>query len=455
MHLDPIAARRTQAGAPVVHGIHALLWTLDVLATCGRLRQCTTYIEAEFQKFIFVDSLVSICLVGETEDAIEIQLESDGLATTTITIRRESAGVDPLPPPDLEEPSYPTQPVEHALQDLVGLHGRFSNDSEGSIRELALQFPHAAAVLGEERVQGIALTSKLVGMICPGLHSIYNSLVVQSAKSNSSDRQLNFRVSDVDERFRRVELSIWGSGLVGDISAFVRLPPVLPPDFSQIADVVSRTEFSEISALVVGGSRGLGAVAAKIIAAGGGRSVVTYAVGRLDAELLRDEIISERGPEACRIIQYDVRRALDGQLTELGCDFNQLYYFATPQIFGQTADLFATDRLAEFLRFYVDAFYELCIGLRQNRADELRVFYPSSVGIDQRPKGITEYCMAKVAGEILCDDMNKFMRGIRVISSRLPRMLTDQSATVVPTATADAIAVLLPLIRQMNAPAAT
>src|SRR5271163_3454397 len=29
MHMDPIAARRTPAGAPVVHGIHTLLWLLD------------------------------------------------------------------------------------------------------------------------------------------------------------------------------------------------------------------------------------------------------------------------------------------------------------------------------------------------------------------------------------------------------------------------------------------
>ena len=28
MHMDALQARRTQAGAPVVHGIHLLLWAL-------------------------------------------------------------------------------------------------------------------------------------------------------------------------------------------------------------------------------------------------------------------------------------------------------------------------------------------------------------------------------------------------------------------------------------------
>src|SRR6516164_7346096 len=32
MHIDEVAARRTQAGAPVVHGVHAVIWALDSIA---------------------------------------------------------------------------------------------------------------------------------------------------------------------------------------------------------------------------------------------------------------------------------------------------------------------------------------------------------------------------------------------------------------------------------------
>ena len=31
IHMDPVAARRTLVGFPVVHGVHALLWSLDSL----------------------------------------------------------------------------------------------------------------------------------------------------------------------------------------------------------------------------------------------------------------------------------------------------------------------------------------------------------------------------------------------------------------------------------------
>jgi len=38
MHMDALQARRTQAGAPVVHGINLFLWALDSFAQ--RLPSC-------------------------------------------------------------------------------------------------------------------------------------------------------------------------------------------------------------------------------------------------------------------------------------------------------------------------------------------------------------------------------------------------------------------------------
>ena len=39
--------------------------------------------------------------------------------------------------------------------------------------ELGSAFPALAAAIGVERVTGIALLSTIVGMACPGLHSIF------------------------------------------------------------------------------------------------------------------------------------------------------------------------------------------------------------------------------------------------------------------------------------------
>src|ERR1700683_3650560 len=55
MHLHAGAARRTQAGAPVVHGMHALLWALDVLAAADLIGPQLCEIRAQFRKFTYLD----------------------------------------------------------------------------------------------------------------------------------------------------------------------------------------------------------------------------------------------------------------------------------------------------------------------------------------------------------------------------------------------------------------
>jgi len=63
---------------------------------------------------------------------------------------------------------------------------------------------------------------------------------------------------------------------------------------------------------------------------------------------------------------------------------------------------------------------------------------------------MTEYAMAKTAGETLCADLMREDLGLRILVSRLPRVLTDQTATVAQAQNADPLAVMLPLIREMQ-----
>jgi nucleoside-diphosphate-sugar epimerase len=103
----------------------------------------------------------------------------------------------------------------------------------------------------------------------------------------------------------------------------------------------------------------------------------------------------------------------------------------------------------QFTRFYINGFYSLCMALRLRKGKELSVFYPSSVYVSERPRGTLEYSMAKAAGELLCAEMNRFGGGIRIVARRLPRVLTDQTASVMSLQHSDAVQVLLPIIREM------
>jgi NADP-dependent 3-hydroxy acid dehydrogenase YdfG len=312
----------------------------------------------------------------------------------------------------------------------------------------AQQFPHATSAIGARRLSGLAQTSRLVGMICPGLHSIYASLSVDLTDPISGPDGIGFKTRKVDDRFRRVDMDVQGDGLTGQVSTFARIPPVEAPDMQDIAKHVEPGEFAGTTALVAGGSRGLGAITAQIIAAGGGQVVITYASGQGDADRLAAQINGAIGQTVCTTRKLDALQAVAPQLDGLPGQITQLYYLATPQIFVQKTALFQPELYTKFSRVYVDAFYEACTALTPGL---LAAFYPSSVAVEARPKGMTEYSMAKSAGEMLCADMIAGIKGLRILIDRLPRILTDQTATVASAEAADPIEVMLPLIRALHA----
>jgi hypothetical protein len=79
------------------------------------------------------------------------------------------------------------------------------------------------------------------------------------------------------------------------------------------------------------------------------------------------------------------------------------------------------------------------------------VFYPSTVAIDEGLSTTAEYAMAKVAGETLANYLNQFMSNIQVLCRRLPRILTDQTATVGVASADNALDVLLPIVYEVQA----
>ena len=59
--------------------------------------------------------------------------------------------------------------------------------------------------------------------------------------------------------------------------------------------------------------------------------------------------------------------------------------------------------------------------------------------------------LSKAAGEVLCADLQAQLRGLQVIARRLPRLPTDQTSSLVPMETADALTVMLRVVREMHA----
>jgi hypothetical protein len=308
-------------------------------------------------------------------------------------------------------------------------------------------FPAASKWLGVQRIAALACSTHLVGMVCPGRHSIYSELLISTCAESGLRGSLAFRVTETDSRFQSIDQEIAGGGLRGNVKSFVRKPPVDQASMEALAGLVGPAEFAGSVALIVGGSRGLGELTAKLIAAGGGRVFVTWQTGKDDAERVGREIRSAGGN--CVAIPYDAQKPAAEQLGLLEDAPTHAYYFATPAIFRPQPAMFIPRRLEEFMAIYVTGFWQLSQALRA-RQPALSVFYPSSVAVTERPQGMTEYSMAKAAGEVLCTEINVTLAPMHVTVKRLPRLPTDQTASITTAETALPLDTMLPIIREVQ-----
>jgi acyl dehydratase/NAD(P)-dependent dehydrogenase (short-subunit alcohol dehydrogenase family) len=449
LHLDPTAARRTIFGAPVVHGMHSVVWALELYLARLKERGVTALsirsLSANFPKPMFLGERVDAHLLEETTDSAHIQVATGGTIFADMQLRSEEPGSTPSGP-DCVPGDYSRISKTLALPDLTALSGVVPLAYDSS--SLRRHFPVCCALLGGRLVSGLMTLSRLVGMECPGLHSLFSSFEMDLVPHHDAP-VLHFTVERVDPRFSAVRLSVTGAGFSGTVNAFLRPPPTEQVRVDTVAGTVAPREFAGQRALVVGGSRGLGEVTAKIIACGGGHPVITYRHGADDAERVADEI--RRWGASCDVIRLDVKRPrlplLD--LARNGWLPTHLYYFATPRIFVRRTRVFDDLLFRRFAAAYVGGFFRTYEACRSVTRGPLAVFYPSSVAVDEKVKDLTEYAAAKAAGETLCRHIERSSPDTRVLIERLPRVRTDQTATLLQVPAADGFEIMCEIARRL------
>jgi hypothetical protein len=416
---------------------------LDALARAEPGLPPVRRLKAHFKHVAAVDEKVAVTAT-RTDASVILRFIAAEMTIAQLVVDF-GAAVQAAEPPSGEPVPAPARAHDLSFDSTAGMSGRlaFARPPE----EVAAMFRAASAWLCPRRVAALAATTLLVGMVCPGLHSIYAGFTVEACDEPVPAEGLGFRVTATDPRVRSVQIAVAGDGLAGAVQSYARTPPTLQPSVRDLADVVEPGEFSGAAALIIGGSRGLGEVTAKLLAAGGARVAISYRIGVAEAEAVAQEIRSGGGK--CETLAYDASLPAEPQLTGLAATPTHAYYFATPKIFAAQSGLFARPRLDAFLSVYVDGFLNLAAALRARRRD-VSLFYPSSVAVAERPRGMLEYAMAKAAGEALCTEMNQVLRPLHVTVERLPRLLTDQTASVIGAPAPSPVGCLAPIVRTVQ-----
>ncbi len=437
MHIDAAAARRTLAGACVVHGVHLVCWALESwLAAAGGSVGSLERLTATFHRAVLVGEEV-ICNSLDDGDGFLLEIRRDGIKVASI---RGRTGAPLAYAGRMAEGECSRDCRLMGFDELANASGNLplSMDLDATAR----LFPLLSKALPSVQLAAILGTTRLVGMECPGLHSFYSTMKLDFSRQVCGRLRMDYRAIAVN-RFGGVRLSISGPGFSGELGAFLRPPPATQSDMQALAPLVRGGEFAAQRGLVIGGSRGLGEVTAKLLALGGAHVTITYRLGKQDAAAVAAEIRAVGG--ACDVLPFDIHEPTAFQSD---APIDSLYYFATPHITFDKSVVFSQESFAEYCRYYVAGFARTALAIG-NPATELNVFYPSTIFLDQASSGFAEYCAAKAAGEQLCRQLSDRFPHWRIYAPRLPRMATDQTSGMLPGEAASPETILLPHIRKM------
>lgn len=439
MHVDEDAARRLLFGAPVVHGVHGVLWAMEqwIGAADGR---AIVRVRATFSSPVIVDSRVRLHVTRDSDDEVELLLSVGKKTASSIRLtfgecRKHGEWYPDHCPPQMECCS--------CTGGWAGRAGRFSSFLDRKM--LAEMFPNVAQNVADQMVSALLASSFVIGMYCPGLDSLFSSLDLECSEAICG-KDVCYKVTDYSELFSRLTIALDAPGIKGELVSFVRPEPVLQLNYAAARRLVGDREFWGARALVVGATRGLGEACAKLLAAGGAHVRMTGRSGREELQALASEI--SKGDGACSTMLLDSTDNDTGWRDEVAAfSPTHVFYFATPHIGVGERSGFDFDLFSRLGKVYLEGFSNVVRCVSSGASEPVAVYAPSTVFLEELPMGMAEYCCAKAAMETLCDFLRKGRNIAKVHCARLPKTATDQTVGLMPEAMASADELMLAELR--------
>lgn len=435
IHLSEKYARKTPPGKPIVHGINAFLWALDVY--CESKKKFYEKVNIKFLQPIHLNEEV-FCYFYPNEKKIEVSNNNIIFLTATFDGAKYAyKRIDYNKTPEkIEVNEYDINDIDAMLHSNELFDFPYTAKS-GLIRPL---YPKLHENIAQSIVCEIGCLSSIVGMQLPGLHSIFVSLKIDL--SNLDQRAINaVEIVKADKRFSIVDIKANSTNITSIIRAIVRPKPNKVISSNELKELLKLEKNFNKKILVIGGSRGLGNIVVKILSLLGCSVTFTYSKGKEEALNLKEELL--KSGKNVEFIKFDINEPNMTELFLSNPDY--IFYFPTPKIFVKRSKTFEEPLYKNFYFYYVDFFTKIF-----NKSGEHSVngiFYPSSVAIEENSNDMPEYVKAKTEGEALCDRLNRKNK-VNILVKRLPRTLTDQTSTNLDIKSETPFDVMMPIIKE-------
>lgn len=407
IHLDIEYSKKTSYNKPVIYGILIVLKALENLTCSARTK--FKYINVEFIKYINVDDVINI----EYNDDLIIVYKN----TNTICAKIVYSLIDDESNLNLEDynnnlniPLNNAKPCEDYIYTL-NINSEY----------LKTNFKNIYKNFNLLQIYQIINLSTFVGMITPGLNSLFNSFEMNWVENNYEDMYtLDFKLNYFDNTYKTCFYNFNGKNTSGSIQSIYRPETIKQIKLKDISIV--NDQFKNEKVLVIGGSRGIGEVISKIFYVGGAEVMITYNNSHNEALS-----ICEESDNNIKAIKYNVLHDFK-EINELidNIEFTKVFYMATPSM-KETED-FDIDNFDLYYNYYCKGFNLLLKNINKKSLDY--VFYPSSEYLNIE-NNFKEYTMAKKLGEDIIKSLIKNNKNIKFDCVRLPRLLTDLTNSII------------------------
>ncbi|MDQ6606645.1 MAG: SDR family NAD(P)-dependent oxidoreductase [Actinomycetota bacterium] len=425
LHMDPAFARRTSFGGRIVHGGLLSMGMLGLLpaAALANVRS----VRSTFPGPVLPGDVCAARAQAHPArpDQWEVWLSARGKVVARLvasTGDREPAGVDRASMLDRAAGQGAAGPAE-------AITGEYRTGAE--LLELVRRF--GLESLDRAVLEGIAWASNVVGMTIPDFDGLCAAVTIVAAGHPAVDspaaRQW-VRLRDHDERTDRMLVE----GVLADDAGaprclgLIECFPFSPTPLPESAALTSEgpVEPEQGAVVVVGGSRGAGAVLALALLARGHVVHVIYSSSSDCAAELR----RLAGPYATRLVLHRTDAGDRTAVAELGdaiagtIDGLALCAAAPPLPMGFTAE--STAELARYVGRSIDlAAVPLATFLPRLRREAGWVVLFSAAAVMEPRRELPQFTAAKAALEGLARWVSVTTPSARIVVARPPRMRTD------------------------------